>query len=513
MGRNHLPGGAELKAVARPTISETQNEGMGFGLGFSVVLDAARTKVACSEGELAWGGLASTAFWVDPKERITAHFFTQLAPVEHLSAALAAAPARLPGAGGLMHAKLVGVPGSHPCVSAELMLRYKGVEFTRLDLPNMTHKAMLPLLRYRGSTVPVITLEGKRVSGTMKIARALEHSCPTPPLFRRTARRSKAPRPGPTACSRTACASSPATASAKDPEAMASFLDRAGDEDPGAHDAHRPAGDQAGRAAADAHRRGDRADVPGGAAGQLDRVDALLAEGVIGGERPNAADFQVAPSVRLMLTFDQLREHIDARPAGAHARAARAGLSRPVPGSVPSTVASVLRNSRGDVAAWLWHPEGATGAVVLGHGLSAVHDQRLTAYAERFAAAGLAALVFDYRHFGASGGEPRQLFDIDAAGGLADRARLRPRAAGDRARRPVRLLVRRRARDHARDRFARAEAVVAQCPMTDGFKASLLAPKVTAAKLTKLALQDAAAPASAARRSSSRPRASQARSR
>jgi CubicO group peptidase (beta-lactamase class C family) len=80
MGRNHLPDGAELKAVARPTISETQNEGMGFGLGFSVVLDAARTKVLCSEGELAWGGLASTAFWVDPKERVAAHFFTQLAP-------------------------------------------------------------------------------------------------------------------------------------------------------------------------------------------------------------------------------------------------------------------------------------------------------------------------------------------------------------------------------------------------------------------------------------------------
>ena len=41
MGRNHLPGGDELKAVARPTISETQNDGMGFGLGFSVVLDPA----------------------------------------------------------------------------------------------------------------------------------------------------------------------------------------------------------------------------------------------------------------------------------------------------------------------------------------------------------------------------------------------------------------------------------------------------------------------------------------
>ena len=50
---------------------------------------------------------------------------------------------------------------------------------------------------------------------------------------------------------------------------------------------------------------------------------------------------------------------------------------------------------------------------MLGHGLSAVRDQRLPAYAERFAEAGLAALLFDYRHFGASGGEPRQLVDID----------------------------------------------------------------------------------------------------
>jgi len=49
-------------------------------------------------------------------------------------------------------------------------------------------------------------------------------------------------------------------------------------------------------------------------------VDALLAAGTIGGERLNVVDYQVAPSVRLMLTFDQLREHVDARPAGAHAR-------------------------------------------------------------------------------------------------------------------------------------------------------------------------------------------------
>ena len=53
---------------------------MGFGLGFSVVLDAAATKTAASQGELAWGGMASTGFWVDPKERVTAQFFTQLVP-------------------------------------------------------------------------------------------------------------------------------------------------------------------------------------------------------------------------------------------------------------------------------------------------------------------------------------------------------------------------------------------------------------------------------------------------
>ncbi len=65
--------------------------------------------------------------------------------------------------------------------------------------------------------------------------------------------------------------------------------------------------------------------------GQLDRVDALLAEGVIGGEQPNVVDFQVAPSVRLMLCFDQLRD-ADRRAPGRRSRAApRPRLSRPLP--------------------------------------------------------------------------------------------------------------------------------------------------------------------------------------
>lgn len=66
-------------------------------------------------------------------------------------------------------------------------------------------------------------------------------------------------------------------------------------------------------------------------------------------------------------------------------------------------------------AAWLYRPADATGdvpCVVMAHGFSCTREDRLPAFAERFAGAGLAVLVFDYRHFGASDGQPRQLLDI-----------------------------------------------------------------------------------------------------
>ncbi|MCW2719930.1 serine hydrolase [Pseudonocardia sp.] len=80
MARNHLPGGHDLAAIGRPIFAESSFQGVGFGLGFSVVLDPAAGKGVTSAGEYAWGGLASTAFWVDPVEEITALFFTQLLP-------------------------------------------------------------------------------------------------------------------------------------------------------------------------------------------------------------------------------------------------------------------------------------------------------------------------------------------------------------------------------------------------------------------------------------------------
>jgi CubicO group peptidase (beta-lactamase class C family) len=80
MTRNHLPGGADLEAFGRPLFAETTFQGIGFGLGFSVVQDPAANKVLSSRGTFAWGGAASTAFWVDPAEEITALFMTQLLP-------------------------------------------------------------------------------------------------------------------------------------------------------------------------------------------------------------------------------------------------------------------------------------------------------------------------------------------------------------------------------------------------------------------------------------------------
>ncbi len=80
MTRNHLPGGVDLERFGRPLFSETTFDGVGFGLGFSVVIDPVANKVPASIGEFAWGGAASTAFWVDPLERITAIFLTQLMP-------------------------------------------------------------------------------------------------------------------------------------------------------------------------------------------------------------------------------------------------------------------------------------------------------------------------------------------------------------------------------------------------------------------------------------------------
>lgn len=80
MTRNHMPGNCDLAAMGQPVFSETPYEGIGFGLGFSVVVDPAAANVLDSPGEFAWGGAASTYFWIDPTEELIVIFMTQLLP-------------------------------------------------------------------------------------------------------------------------------------------------------------------------------------------------------------------------------------------------------------------------------------------------------------------------------------------------------------------------------------------------------------------------------------------------
>lgn len=78
--RNHLPGGADLAQFGRPIFAETSFAGVGFGLGFAVVVDPVAGHTLTGAGEYSWGGAASTSFYVDPSEGLSVVLLTQLLP-------------------------------------------------------------------------------------------------------------------------------------------------------------------------------------------------------------------------------------------------------------------------------------------------------------------------------------------------------------------------------------------------------------------------------------------------
>lgn len=151
-------------------------------------------------------------------------------------------------------------------------------------------------------------------------------------------------------------------------------------------------------------------------------------------------------------------------------------------------------------SAWLYLPEPATQAsgkkppvIVMAHGLGAVRTMRLDAFAERFCQAGYACLVFDYRYFGDSEGEPRQLLDVNRQledwHAALDHARSRPEVDGQRAI----LWGSSFSGGHVISVGAadgRVAAVVAQCPFTDGLASSLALGPVSSIKVSVLAVMD-----------------------
>lgn len=141
-------------------------------------------------------------------------------------------------------------------------------------------------------------------------------------------------------------------------------------------------------------------------------------------------------------------------------------------------------------SAWLYPGDAGAPVVVMGHGLGGVRGMRLDAFAERFTAAGYACLVFDYRHFGDSDGEPRQLLDVERQ--LTDWASAIAYARTLDTGRIVlwgssfgggHVIV-------AAARDGDIAAVVSQCPFTDGIASALATPPLTAARVTARALRD-----------------------
>jgi glutathione S-transferase len=222
-----------------------------------------------------------------------------------------------------MNARLYVIPASHPSIAVQLMLEHKGIAYKRTDLLPVISKGVLRAVGFSGVTVPALKIEGDKVQGSRQIARELERRRPEPPLF-------------PT-----------------DPEQRAAVeeAERFGDEE-----LQHPVrqilwwGMKKDRAPLRSYSEGARLGAPIGLLvktaapivalsarfneasdenarkavaalpGMLDQVDAWIESGVLNGERLNAADFQIAPSLGLAITLDDLRPYIEDRPAGALAK-------------------------------------------------------------------------------------------------------------------------------------------------------------------------------------------------
>jgi glutathione S-transferase len=237
-----------------------------------------------------------------------------------------------------VNVRLYTIPGSHPGVAAQLMLRYKGIEFKRTDLFPVISKLVVRGLGFPRQTVPAIKIDGKRVQGSREIARELERLRPEPALF-------------PT-----------------DPAKLAAVeeAERFGDEE-----LQHPIRQliwwalKTDKAPLRSFSEGAKLGIPIGLAiktaapivalsahfneasddnvrsdlaalnGLLDRVDELIAAGTLDGEELNAADFQIAPSIRLAMTFQDLRPLIEARPAGRLAKRVQPEIAGDIPPILP----------------------------------------------------------------------------------------------------------------------------------------------------------------------------------
>jgi glutathione S-transferase len=244
--------------------------------------------------------------------------------------------------------KLYVLPGSHPCAAVEAALALKSIDYQRVDLLPLSQLLIGPL-RYGGTTVPGLRLDGERLVGSRAIMRRLDELAPEPPLL---------PPAGDPARGRVleverwgdeVLQSVPRriidAAFLRRPRAMESYA--AGARLPLPVGLMRPAMPLTARLMAIRNKARDeaaRADLAA-LSDQLDRIDGWIAEGLLGGERPNAADLQVGSTIRLLMSIGDVRPLVEGRPA-----ARLTGYFPPIAGEVEAGVLP---------ADWLPAPAGA----------------------------------------------------------------------------------------------------------------------------------------------------------
>jgi glutathione S-transferase len=217
-----------------------------------------------------------------------------------------------------MKARLYVVHGSHPCAAVEKALELKGIPYRTVELPPPMHAAF-QRVRFGKRTVPGIQLEGEKIVGSREILRRLEELRPEPPLFpsdpEARAQVEEAERWGEQTFQPIARRLL-WPAMKRNPGAMASYSENSRLPLPAPMiRLSAPLISRVEMRLNQATPEAERADLAA-LPGHLDRIDGWIAEGVIGGEPPNAADLQIASTLRLMLTLDDLRPQIEPRPAG-----------------------------------------------------------------------------------------------------------------------------------------------------------------------------------------------------
>lgn len=246
------------------------------------------------------------------------------------------------------HVRLFTIPGSHPGVSVQRMLEHKAIPYKRTDLLPVVSWVVLRALRFPGVRVPAIKIDGRRVQGSIEITRELERIEPQPPLFpadpdRRSAVE-EAERFGDEELQNT-IRQIFLWSLRKKTAPLRSYLEGAKIGLPHGI-AVKMAGpfvalDARSVEATDANVRHDIAILPG----MLQRIDDWIADGVLGGEELNAADFQLGPSLRLAMSLDDLRPAIESRPAGELALRVVPDYPGRVPPVLPAAWLEPLRAS------------------------------------------------------------------------------------------------------------------------------------------------------------------------